>query len=76
MVRVQIMTTNSTPNVLFIMADQMKASILRMYSAQIGIETPTLERLAEEGVRFAPTVRSGSNIDDDGAISAFDRLQT
>jgi arylsulfatase A-like enzyme len=45
------MTNNSTPNVLFIMADQMKSSILRMYS-EIGIETPALERLAEEGVRF------------------------
>lgn len=45
------MTTNKTPNVLFIMADQMKATILRMYS-EIGIETPTLERLASEGVRF------------------------
>ena len=33
------------------MADQMKASILRMYS-EIGIETPGLERLASEGVRF------------------------
>lgn len=33
------------------MADQMKASILRMYS-EIGIETPSLERLASEGVRF------------------------
>tara|TARA_B110000495_G_scaffold181794_1_gene176813 strand:- start:1046 stop:2740 length:1695 start_codon:yes stop_codon:yes gene_type:complete len=44
--------TNSTPNVLFIMADQMKASILRMYSSEIGIETPTLERLADDGVRF------------------------
>ena len=46
------MTQNSTPNVLFIMADQMKASILHMYSSEIGIETPTLERLADEGVRF------------------------
>ncbi len=46
------MPANSTPNVLFIMADQMKASILRMYSSEIGIETPTLERLADEGVRF------------------------
>jgi len=46
------MTENSTPNVLFIMADQMKASILRMYSSEIGIETPSLERLADEGVRF------------------------
>jgi len=45
------MTNNRTPNVLFIMADQMKSSILRMYS-EIGIEAPTLERLADEGVRF------------------------
>jgi hypothetical protein len=46
------MTNNSTPNVLFIMADQMKASILQLYSSEIGIETPSLERLAGEGVRF------------------------
>ncbi|MDP6055173.1 MAG: sulfatase-like hydrolase/transferase [Dehalococcoidia bacterium] len=46
------MPADSAPNVLFIMADQMKASILRMYSPEIGIETPTLERLAEQGVRF------------------------
>jgi arylsulfatase A-like enzyme len=46
------MPTNSRPNVLFIMADQMKASILRMYSSEIGIESPSLERLASEGVRF------------------------
>jgi|AP95_1055475.scaffolds.fasta_scaffold13879_2 arylsulfatase A-like enzyme len=45
------MTKKPAPNVLFIMADQMKASILRMYS-EIGIETPALERLASEGVRF------------------------
>ena len=45
------MTNNSTPNVLLIMADQMKSSILRMYS-EIGIETPALERLVNEGVRF------------------------
>jgi arylsulfatase A-like enzyme len=45
------MTAKQTPNVLFIMADQMKATILRMYS-EIGIETPSLERLASEGVRF------------------------
>ena len=39
------------PNVIFIVADQMKWSALRMYS-DIGIETPSLERLASEGVRF------------------------
>ncbi|MBO04491.1 MAG: hypothetical protein CL731_05690 [Chloroflexi bacterium] len=46
------MSNKNKPNVLFIMADQMKASILRMYSSEIGIETPSLERLASEGVRF------------------------
>ena len=47
-----MMSDSKTPNVLFIMADQMKASILRMYCSEIGIETPSLERLAQEGVRF------------------------
>ena len=42
---------NSYPNVVWIVADQMKWSALRMYS-EIGIETPSLERLAAEGVRF------------------------
>lgn len=45
------MSDTTCPNVVFIMADQMKATILRMYS-EIGIETPALERLAAEGVRF------------------------
>jgi len=45
------MSDKPTPNVLFIMADQMKASILKMYS-EIGIDAPGLERLAAEGVRF------------------------
>ena len=45
------MNDKQTPNVLFIMADQMKASILKMYS-DIGIDAPGLERLAAEGVRF------------------------
>ena len=39
------------PNVLFIMADQLKWSGLRMYS-EIGIETPSLERLAARGVMY------------------------
>ena len=39
------------PNVLFIMADQLKWSGLRMYS-EIGVETPSLERLAERGVMY------------------------
>ena len=39
------------PNVLFIMADQLKWSGLRMYS-EIGIEAPSLERLAARGVTY------------------------
>lgn len=45
------MSNTKHPNVIFIIADQMKWSALRMYS-EIGIETPSLERLADEGVRF------------------------
>ena len=45
------MNNKRPPNVLFIMADQMKASILKMYS-DIGIDAPGLERLTAEGVRF------------------------
>ncbi len=37
------------------MADQMKWSILRMYS-EIGIETPALEKLAAQGVRFETAI--------------------
>lgn len=39
------------PNVLFIMADQLKWSGLKMYS-EIGVEAPSLERLAERGVMY------------------------
>ena len=39
------------PNVIFIVADELKATTLRMYS-EIGIETPSLERLASEGVMY------------------------
>lgn len=46
------MSESTQPNVIFIVADQMKWSALRMYS-EIGIEAPSLERLAREGVRFA-----------------------
>ena len=49
------MTDAKRPNVLFIMADQMKWSVLRMYS-EIGIETPALERLAAQGVRFEAAI--------------------
>ena len=43
------------PNVLFIMADQLKWSALRMYS-EIGIPTPSLERLAARGVMYRNAV--------------------
>ena len=45
------MTTNTLPNVIFIVADQLKATALRMYS-EIGIPTPSLERMADEGVMY------------------------
>ncbi|MDP7414532.1 MAG: sulfatase-like hydrolase/transferase [SAR202 cluster bacterium] len=45
------MASRVRPTVVFIMADQLKWSALRMYS-EIGIETPSLERLAGEGVMF------------------------
>ncbi len=43
--------TSKLPNVIFIVADQLKTTALRMYS-EIGIETPALERLASEGVMY------------------------
>ena len=39
------------PNVLWILADQLKWSGLQMYS-EIGVPTPSLERLAERGVMY------------------------
>ena len=44
-------SNSSLPNVVFIIADQLKATALRMYS-EIGVPTPSLERLAEEGVMY------------------------
>ncbi len=49
------MTSNSLPNVIFIVADQLKATALQMYS-EIGIPTPSLERMAEEGVMYRHAV--------------------
>ena len=49
------MTTNSLPNVIFIVADQLKATALQMYS-EIGIPTPSLERMASEGVMYRHAV--------------------
>ena len=42
-------------NVIFIMADQMKATASRLYS-EIGVETPNLKRMKENGVQFENTV--------------------
>ena len=46
---------NSLPNIVFIIADQMKSSALKMYS-DIGVATPNLDKLAEHGVRFENTI--------------------
>ena len=39
------------PNILFIVADQLKASALNIYN-ELGIETPSIEKLYREGVMF------------------------
>ena len=49
------MTANTLPNVIFIVADQLKATALQMYS-EIGIPTPSLERMADEGVMYRHAV--------------------
>ena len=49
------MTTDLLPNVIFIVADQLKATALQMYS-EIGIPTPSLERMASEGVMYRHAV--------------------
>ena len=40
------------PNILYIMADQMAAPLLKMYNPSSVIKTPNLDRLASEGVVF------------------------
>ncbi len=45
------MAERKRPNILFLMADQMKWSALKMYS-EIGIQMPALERLASQGVMY------------------------
>ena len=40
------------PNILYIMADQMAAPLLKMYNSSSVIKTPNLDRLASEGVVF------------------------
>lgn len=41
------------PNILYIMADQLAAPLLKMYNAQSQIKTPNLDKLAENGVVFS-----------------------
>ena len=43
------------PNIIFIIADQMKSNALKMYS-DVGIDTPHLETLADQGVMFENAV--------------------
>ena len=43
---------NKTPNILFIMADQLAAPQLKMYNPKAQIKTPNLDRLAASSVQF------------------------
>lgn len=40
------------PNILYIMADQMSAPLLKMYNPDSRIKTPNLDKLAERSVQF------------------------
>lgn len=42
----------SKPNILYIMADQLAAPLLKMYNPQSQIKTPNLDKLAEKSVIF------------------------
>ncbi|OWA50751.1 Choline-sulfatase [Hypsibius exemplaris] len=46
------MASPKKPNILYIMADQMAAPLLRMYDPKSPIKTPNLDKLAERGVVF------------------------
>ena len=48
---------SSRPNILFLMADQLRADCLGCYGNQV-IHTPNLDRLAREGVRFTSAYTS------------------
>lgn len=45
-------TAQTPPNILFMMADQMRADALSC-AGNAAIKTPNLDKLASEGVRFA-----------------------
>jgi arylsulfatase A-like enzyme len=40
------------PNILYIMADQLAAPLLKMHDPESVIQTPNLDKLAESGVVF------------------------
>jgi choline-sulfatase len=46
------MAGNKKPNILYIMADQMAATLLSMYDPNSPIKTPHLDSLARDGVVF------------------------
>ena len=46
------MAQDAKPNILYIMADQMAAPVLSMYDPSSPVKTPTLDRLAKDGVVF------------------------
>ena len=52
------MTTTRAPNILLVMADQHRADVMGC-AGDPTIQTPTLDRLAAEGVRFSRTSCQG-----------------
>lgn len=46
------MHDGSKPNILYIMADQMAANVLKMHDPDSPVKTPNIDRLAREGVVF------------------------
>jgi arylsulfatase A-like enzyme len=48
------------PNILFIMADQMNPLMTGAYAHPV-VKTPSLVRLAEEGVRWISGTRDGTS---------------
>jgi arylsulfatase A-like enzyme len=53
----RVITMHDRPNVLFILADQLRASSLPAYG-ESQIETPNLDKLAADGVTFTNTISS------------------
>lgn len=44
--------TEKLPNILFLMADQLAAPLLKMYNQESQIKTPNLDALAAKSVQF------------------------